>query len=258
MIRLAARDLALAPGGRVLVEGLDLTIEAGQCWGVLGPNGAGKSTLLRVLAGLEAPLSGSLMLDDRPLADWSGRERARRLGVLFQAPEPLFPGTLLEAALAGRHPHLGRLGWESGTDLALARAALAAVDLEERLHADPATLSGGERQRLELATLLAQDPALALLDEPTNHLDPAWQLRLLDLVAARFVGPERACLMVLHDLNLALRYCTHLLLLRGDGRWRAAPRAELATAETFEWLYEVPVTQVTTGGRVWFLFGEVR
>ena len=258
MIRLAARDLALAPGGRVLVEGLDLTIEAGQCWGVLGPNGAGKSTLLRALAGLEAPLSGSLMLDDRPLADWSGRERARRLGVLFQAPEPLFPGTLLEAALAGRHPHLGRLGWESGPDLALARAALAAVDLEERLHADPATLSGGERQRLELATLLAQDPALALLDEPTNHLDPAWQLRLLDLVAARFVGPERACLMVLHDLNLALRYCTHLLLLRGDGRWRAAPRAELATAETFEWLYEVPVTQVTTGGRVWFLFGEIR
>ncbi len=258
MTGLTARDLVLAPGGQVLVEGLNLSVTAGQCWGILGPNGAGKSTLLRVLAGLEAPAAGSVTLDGRALAAWSPRARARRLGVLFQEPEALFPGTLLEAALAGRHPHLGRLGWESGADLALVRAALAAVELEARLHADPATLSGGERQRLALATLLAQDPALALLDEPTNHLDPAWQLRLLDLVAARFVRSERACVMVLHDLNLALRQCSHLLLLRGDGRWRAGPRGELATAETFEWLYAVPVTRVAAGGRDWFLFGEVR
>jgi iron complex transport system ATP-binding protein len=132
-------------------------------------------------------------------------------------------------------------------------AALQAVGLggiEARL-AD--SLSGGERRRLALATLLAQDPRLALLDEPVNHLDPGQQLAVIDLVRRTFGTPGRALVVVLHDVNLALRCCTHLLLLAGGGAARAGEAAALATPATLSELYGHPMVPVSVDGRPGFL-----
>ena len=238
---LEARSLSLERGGRRLVSELEFEIAAGSCWGILGPNGAGKSTLLHILAGLDTPAQGEVRFRGRPVRAWKRRELARELGVLFQLEESGLASTVFEAVLSGRHPHLGALGWETARDLAIAREALQAAGLRGMEKRGTLTLSGGERQRMEIAALLAQQPRLALLDEPTNHLDPGHQLGMLRLLRARFSGPAHGLVMVLHDINLAMRFCDHLLLLRGDGSWRLGPAGEVGSEGNLSWLFRHPV-----------------
>jgi len=239
--------LTLRRGERLLCRALELTVEPGQCWGILGPNGAGKSTLLFTLGGLRPAQGGEIRFLGRPLSQWRRRALARHLGLLFQQRETALTGRVLETALSGRHPHLGTLGWVGPEDLRLAHEALETLGLAELAERDAATLSGGEQQRLELAVLLTQGPRLALLDEPTNHLDPNQAIQMLELVRRHFSNGRRSAIMVLHDVNLALRFCDRLLLMAGDGQWRAGPTAKLATEENLSWLYGHPVRLLRTG-----------
>lgn len=238
---LTARGLTLGIAGRTLLDGLDLDIATGQRWAVLGPNGAGKTTLLQALAGLRLPVSGTLQWKNRLLADIPRRHLARDLGLLLQDDSDPFPATVLETALTGRHPHMGRWDWETAQDIQLAQQALSDADLATLAERQVASLSGGERRRLAIATLLTQAPQLALLDEPTNHLDLRHQAQLMQLMAQRFGDTEHASLTVLHDPNLALRHCSHLLLVYGDGRWETGTVAQLAQAERLSALYGQPL-----------------
>lgn len=238
---LRAEDLTLSIGNTCVCNNLDLHVEAGQCWGILGPNGAGKTTLLHTLAGLHPTDSGNIYCDGKALDEHTAKELAIKRGVLFQNELAGFPGSLFETVLAGRHPHLGSLGWESPEDLQQASQAIDLTGLKGLENRNIHTLSGGERQRMEIATLLAQQPRLALLDEPSNHLDPGQQIIMLQLLHSHFTSANHALLMVLHDCNLAMRFCDHLLLLKGDGNYLAGPTQELATAEHLSWLYAHPV-----------------
>ena len=235
---LTADALTLTLGQRTLCRGLSLSVHAGEWWVVLGPNGVGKSTLLATLAGLRGATAGTITLAGRPLTQWSVREQAQWRGWLAQTP--FFPGdaTVLEAVLVGRHPYLGRWGWETAADLAIAREALAAVDLAgfeaRRLH----TLSGGEKQRVAIATLLAQQPRVYLVDEPTNHLDLRHQRQVLEHFAAR-CRAGATVVAALHDLNWAVRYATHAILLSLDGDTEVGEAATLLTAERLSALYSL-------------------
>jgi len=250
---LSTTDLTLRIGDRTLVEGLNLTIQPGERWAVLGPNGTGKTTLLHTLAGLRPAQGGSVLWQGKALAVIPRRELARELGLLLQDDSDPFPATVLETALTGRHPHLGRWGWEGPTDLALARQALDTVDLADLAERPLSTLSGGERRRLAIATLLTQAPKLALLDEPTNHLDLHHQVTLLHKLREDFSRDGRALLVVLHDLNQALRHCDRLLLLYGDGRWEGGPATELASAERLSNLYDQPLRAIIDGTQALFV-----
>ncbi len=250
---LGARDLRVEIGDIRVCDGLNLDLHARQSWGLLGVNGVGKTTLLHTLAGLRPPASGQVTLAGRAIADLPRREVARRLGVLFQGEADEFPGTVLETALMGRHPFLGRWQWESETDQALAEAALREVGLDGLEQRQVGTLSGGEARRLALATLLTQDPRLLLLDEPTNHLDPHHQIRLLGLLRQRAAEGDRALLMILHDINLASRFCDHLILLFGDGESLCGPVSEVLNIENLSRLYGHPVVAVEGAGRVVYL-----
>jgi iron complex transport system ATP-binding protein len=151
--------------------------------------------------------------------------------------------TALDVALLGRLPHLDWWRGESAHDLELAQTALAAVGLSGIADRRAAMLSGGERRRLSLAALLAQEVPLCLLDEPTSHLDLHQQIAFMDLL----VGWDgRTLVMTLHDVNLAARYCTHALLLFGDGQWCAGPVAGMLSAEILTRLYRHPVIAVAT------------
>ena len=241
---LSARALAVTVGRHTVCRDLDLAVHAGQSWAVLGPNGAGKTTLLHTLAGLRPAQGGEVRVLARPLAAWRRRELAQLLGVLFQKPESGFPARVLETALSGRHPHLGRWGWESAADLALTRQALVDVGLAHLEQRFVDTLSGGERQRLDIATLLTQNPRCALLDEPGSHLDVGHQIRLLEQLRGRFTAPGRALLAVLHDPTLALRFCDRALLLFGDGSWTAGPAEQVLSAATLTRLYGHPLARL--------------
>ena len=196
---------------------VDVSVGASEIVGVIGPNGCGKTTLVRILAGVLAPQAGQVRLADRPLATYRRAEVARRVAVLAQDAVVGFPFTALEVVLMGRAPHQSMLGFASARDLAIARAAMARLDVAD-LEARPIDrLSGGERQRVLLARALAQEPEVLLLDEPTTHLDLRHQAELLDLIHDLRRERGVAVVAVLHDLNLAALGCNRLVLL-ADGR----------------------------------------
>jgi iron complex transport system ATP-binding protein len=245
---LQTKRLGVEIGGKTVCRELDVGITAGQCWGLLGINGVGKTTLLHTLAGLRAPAQGEVLLGEKPLADLPRRAIAQQIGVLLQDDDDAFPGTVMETVLTGRHPWLGQWQWEGEDDRALALAALEDMGLDGLEQRQVNTLSGGERRRLALATLFTQNPQLFLLDEPTNHLDPHHQIELLSLLGQRVTNSERASLMILHDINLATRFCDHLMLLFGDGEKKgevlSGPAVEVLNTETLSRLYGHPVISV--------------
>jgi iron complex transport system ATP-binding protein len=233
---LSCRNLALAVPGRTLCRDVAFDVRAGECWIVAGRNGAGKTTLLQTLAGLRRPAAGTVLLAGRSIAECAPRWRAQRLGFLAQDTFDAFPATALEIALGGRHPHVPRWRPESATDVSLAHAALAAVGMGDAALRDVQTLSGGERRRVALAMLLAQDPDVMLLDEPTSHLDIAQEVRSLELLARLALERGRAVVMALHDLTLAARFATHVILL-GSDRVASGPAGVLLTAEKLSALF---------------------
>ena len=240
---LETRNLDVSIAGIEVCRGLDLSIEAGQCWALLGRNGVGKTTLLHTLAGLRNPENGEIRLRDRPMSRLSRRSIARTLGVVFQDNEDPFPASVMETALIGRHPHLGNWRWERDEDKMQAMQALKNLQLESLASRPVSTLSGGERRRLAIATLLTQNPPLGLLDEPTNHLDLNFQVGVLELLNKLCEGGQ-SMLMILHDVNLALRFCDHLLLLLGDGRHLLGPTGSLGSADNLSLVYQHPMTEL--------------
>ena len=243
---LRARGLSLAAGGRVLCRGLEITIEAGECWAIVGPNGAGKTTLVRTLAGLAAPAQGDVRYGERALPELTPRERARHRALLPQDSVDAFPASVLETVLIGRHPHLSRFAWEGENDLAVAREALARFGLAGFESRDVRALSGGERRRVALASLYVQDTPLALLDEPSSHLDIAQQASSLEVFVALAKERGRAVAMVLHDLHLALRFCDRAIAI-GGGHARAGHIEDVLSAAALSALFGRELVELSAG-----------
>jgi len=245
---LEARQLRVDIAGRTVVDHLDFTLAAGERLAILGRNGAGKSTLLSTLAGLRPPNGGAVLLDGEDCSLLPPREAALRRAWLGQFQNDPFGSTVLETALTGRHPHLGRWDWESSRDAEIARSAIAAVGLQGMEQRQIHTLSGGERQRLAIATLLTQASPLYLLDEPLSHLDLNHQMAVLEL----FAGAARDCgagvVMVLHDPALAYRFCDRVLLVHGDGRTEQGSVDERLTGEQLSQLYQYPIQTIEHDG----------
>jgi iron complex transport system ATP-binding protein len=241
---LQAHNLSVSIGLHKVCLGLDIALAPGSRLAILGRNGAGKSTLLSTLAGLRPTDDGTLLLEGKTYADHRLQNAARLRGWLGQDRSDPFASTVLETVLTGRHPHVGRWSWESGTDTGIARKALATMGLTGMEEREVHTLSGGERQRVAIAALLAQAPRLYLLDEPLAHLDLNHQIATLELLSQRARDEGVAVVMVLHDPNFALRYCDQALLLFGDSRHIAGPVAEVIDSPTLTSLYGYPMRRV--------------
>ena len=214
---LEARGLwfAYAGGGPEAVRGATLAVERGRLSAVVGANGSGKSTLVRLLAGLLKPSRGEVIFDGASLSSFSPRERARRVAYVPQTVSTVFPFTALEVVLTGRSPYTTRFRFESGRDVEVARAALAAVDASH-LEARPVTeLSGGERQLVALARALAQEPECLLLDEPSSALDLKHRAGLVRHL--RRLRDERGmtALVITHDLMLLDPAFDRVFAMRG-------------------------------------------
>jgi len=252
-VLLATQGLAVGIAGQTVVHGLDLELAPGARLAVLGRNGAGKTTLLSTLAGLRPPEAGEVTLSGQTYAQLGPRRAAQRRGLLLQHQGDAFPASVLETVLVGRHPHLSRFAWETAEDARIAREALAAVGLAGFEAREVHTLSGGERQRVAIAALLAQRPGVYLLDEPLAHLDLNHQVAVLGLFARLAREEGAAVAMVLHDPNLAARYCNQALLLYGEGRHDAGPVDELLDEARLAALYGHPLRAVPDGDRRWFV-----
>lgn len=197
---------------------------------LVGPNGAGKSTLLRVLAGLVRPSAGRVTLGDVDVHSLSRAAVARRIAIVPQVFDTLFPFTVREIVTLGRTPFRGPFGLLGHDDARAVDRALAALGSEDLAERRIDRISGGERQRAVLAMALAQDPEVLLLDEPTAHLDPTHQLSTMRLVSALTRERGLAALTIVHDVNLATLADRVAVLC--DGRIvRDAPPRDAITPE---------------------------
>ena len=236
----SCRNVCVGVAGRVLVDRLQLEVRRGEFIAVIGQNGVGKTLTMHALAGLRAADSGDIHVNGLPVTTTRRQEIARRLALLPQHVDDIFPATALDTAMIGRHPHIGRFGWESDHDVQVAMQALKSVGLEGFATRDVLTLSGGERRRLAIAQILTQAPDVYLLDEPTNHLDPQHQLEALQLF--RDQADDGAVVIAnLHDVNLGVRYADRCLLLYGNGAWDLGRTADILDSERLSALYGTPM-----------------
>ncbi|MDB5971762.1 MAG: heme transporter ATP-binding protein [Hydrocarboniphaga sp.] len=241
---LAASQVSVHRGARLLLDSVSLSITPGEVHAVLGPNGAGKSTLLSVLAGDLKPDSGHVTLDDRELAAWSLGSLARRRAVLLQQESLRFGFTAAEVV------SLGRLPWgdtHHNTQRRIVDESLAAAGVLELAGQRYPTLSGGERARVQFARVLAQlagdgdttaEARYLLLDEPTASLDLAHQYQCLRQMR-RFAAAGGGVLAVLHDPNQAMAYADRVTLLRNGRLIATGKPAEVLTPRQLSDLYGI-------------------
>jgi iron complex transport system ATP-binding protein len=241
---LVCNKLRVTVPGRVLVDDLDFSLRPGELIAVLGQNGAGKSMALLTLAGLRAADKGQVLLKDEDVVQAPRQWTARHLALLPQVVDDIFPATVLDTVLIGRHPHIGRLQWESAEDHRIAMRALKSMGLDDLSDRNIFTLSGGERRRLAIAQVLTQAPSVYLLDEPSNHLDPQHQLDALQLFRGA-ANDGAGVITALHDVNLAARFADKCLLLFGDGRWEFGECKDVLTAATLSELFATRMESVS-------------
>lgn len=199
--------------GVPFMEGLSAAIPAGAVTSIVGPNGCGKSTLVKLASGLLRPAAGRVEVAGHDTASLASRERARLMAVLAQSSR--VPPMTVEALVAcGRHPHLGWGGRLGPDDRAAVEAAMERAGVARFRSHDVHQLSGGERQRAHLARTLAQDTDLIVLDEPTTYLDISACHDLMALVRDLNRREGKTVAMVIHDLDLALRYSDYLVVMQ--------------------------------------------
>jgi len=235
--RLRGDQLTLAYGKKTIAEDLNVTIPDGHFTAIIGPNGCGKSTLLRTLSRLMTPVQGHVFLDGEQIQHFASKEVARRIGLLAQNATTPGDITVQELVARGRYPHQPLFTrWRKEDELAVSRA-MQATGVTDLASQSVDTLSGGQRQRVWIAMVLAQETAIMLLDEPTTWLDISHQIDLLELLSELNREQGYTLAAVLHDLNQACRYATHLIALK-EGKIVAegAPK-EIVTAELIEKIY---------------------
>jgi iron complex transport system ATP-binding protein len=245
MNMLTTRRLQVRIADKAVCRDLQLQVEPGQVWGILGRNGIGKTTLLHTLAGLREADAGDILLQQQDIRQLGRKQLAQKLGLLLQHHEDAFPVSVLDTVLGGRHPHIDLWHWETADDHAIARRALQAVNMLDMAQRQVDRLSGGERQRVAIATLLTQDPQLYLLDEPNSHLDLNYQISLLQILTDHARQQQRSIIMSLHDINLAARFCSHILYLYGDGETETGGSVEQLQPARLQKVFEHPINSAT-------------
>ncbi|HEX3812462.1 MAG TPA: ABC transporter ATP-binding protein [Mycobacteriales bacterium] len=232
--RLYGEDLTLAYDQRTVASKLSVSIPDNSFTVIVGPNACGKSTLLRALSRMLKPRHGAVYLDGSVITTQPSKEVARRLGLLPQssiAPDGI---TVADLVARGRYPHQRLLRQWSREDEAMVTQALAATNITDLADRFVDELSGGQRQRVWLAMVLAQETRILLLDEPTTFLDIAHQVEVLDLCAELHESQSHTLVAVLHDLNHACRYATHLIAMRDGAIVAQGAPADIVTAELVE------------------------
>ncbi len=208
---LSLQDIRARLGTREVLQGVSLTIGEGEFVGLIGPNGAGKSTLLRAVVGL-VPATGRIAIAGRDVSATPAKTRGREIAYLPQEREIAWPVAVEDAVALGRLPYRKAFGGETEADRAAIAQAMARMDIDS-LRGRPATeLSGGERARVLIARALAQQAPLLLADEPTAGLDPSHQIALMQLFG-ELAREGRGVIASMHDLGLAARWCTRLILI---------------------------------------------
>ncbi|WP_394288029.1 ABC transporter ATP-binding protein [Corynebacterium variabile] len=229
---------------RPVISDLSLNIPGGQVTTIIGPNGCGKSTLLRAIGRLIPSQGGDVHLGDTDIGSMKRKDIAKTIGVLPQSP--IAPPGLIVSDLVsrGRHPHQSWIRQWSSSDEEEVNAALEMTDVAELADRSVDSLSGGQRQRVWISMVLAQHTDVLFLDEPTTYLDLAHSIEVLDLVNRLRRDLDRTVIMVLHDLNLAIRYSDNLVVMRDGDLFATGRPEEIITSELLKEVFELDASVI--------------
>lgn len=230
------RHIFVSYGDRSILDDLSTEVRPGRITAVMGPNGCGKTTLLRCIGGLLQPNAGEVLVDGTPVMQYSARSLAQKVAFVRQHQQTDFDFTAFETVLMGRNPWQRRLQNESQGDWDIVERCMRQTGTWHLRFAKPAQMSGGELQRVMIARALAQETPVLLMDEPVSNLDIAHQLEIMRLLRQ---AADKTILIVLHDLNLALRFCDDLLLLHQGHLLFQGPVAEGLTPDRIATVYGV-------------------
>lgn len=212
MTVLKVEKLACGYGEKPIIKNVSFAVEEGEFVGIVGPNGSGKTTLLRAITGIIKSQKGTVTVNNHHVDKLERKELARRIAFVPQMMEPVAGFTVEDFILLGRTPYFGRLFFETDSDFKVVDWAIEEMKLEKLRDRQVTKLSGGEFQRVAIARALAQEPKVLILDEPTTHLDIRYQVSICKLLAR--LRRRRAVVSTFHDLNLASRHCSRLILLK--------------------------------------------
>jgi iron complex transport system ATP-binding protein len=239
MVLLNVDGIECRYGSVKILENVSLSVKEGDFVGILGPNGSGKTTLLKSISRTLKPHKGTILLDKTDIYSMKSVDLAKHMAIVPQESTIGFSFSALDIVLMGRNPHMKRFQMESEKDMTIVKKAMLRTNTWHFADRPINELSGGEKQRVVIARALAQEPKILLLDEPLTHLDMINQLEIMDLVKELCVKEGMIVLTVIHDLNLAARYCTSALLLKGAKVFAAGTLDEVLTSENIKTVFRV-------------------
>ncbi len=234
---LSVKKVEFSYGSVPVLRDVNFEVKRGDFISILGVNGSGKSTLMKCINRILAFKEGVIMVEDRDLKKMNNIEIAQKIGYVPQNSETGFV-TVFDAVLLGRKPYIK---WDvSRNDIELTEKVLNILDLEEYSLRYINELSGGELQKVVIARALVQEPQLLLLDEPTSDLDLKNQLEVMKIIKEVSATQNIASVVVMHDINLALRYSDKFIILK-DGQVFTTGGKEVITPEIIKETYGVDV-----------------
>ncbi len=242
MTSIRVEKVSVKIGAAQILRDVSLRLERGEIVGLIGPNGAGKSTLLKALLGLVDTETGHVTLDDRPIADWSHRDRAKLLAYAPQNAPVHWPLTVERMVDLGRTPHLGPWQTPSDEDRRAIKAAMDATDTSHLKDRITTSLSGGERAGVMLARAIAVGAPYLLADEPVASLDPYHQIEVMEILD-QLAKDGAGVIVVLHDLSLAMRFCKRVYLLNQGELAASGTPQEVLNDERLKQVYRIKAVQ---------------
>lgn len=238
-MKLTIRDLTFSYNKTPTLDRIGLEVRQGDILGIVGPNGSGKTTLIKCVNRKLKPQAGTVLIGSTPLAAMKRKDVAKKIGVVPQVSALSFPFSVYDLVMMGRYAHKGRFESDTDHDRAVVSECLSRIHLEQMMDRPVTELSGGEYQKVIIARALAQEPEILLLDEVTLHLDIHHQIEILDLIQRLCLEKKLSVVMVLHDLSLAARYCTRIIMLKNGHIFASGRPEEVITTDNLRAVYRI-------------------
>ncbi|OEU51483.1 MAG: iron ABC transporter ATP-binding protein [Desulfuromonadales bacterium C00003096] len=251
MVKLKVKNVEFGYNSTLVLEGISMDLDRSEIIGIVGPNGAGKSTLIRCIDRILTPGGGTILLDETDISTLSRMEIARKMGYVPQTTTRVFPATVFDTVLMGRRPHLGWKSSEEDVDKVL--EILELLGIMEFAMRDFNEISGGQQQKVLIARALAQEADILLLDEPTSNLDIRHQLEVMEIMTNIVHKKGISAVMAIHDLNLASRYTSRILMMNGGRIFAAGDPESVLTTENIRRAYGVEAMVKSDGERPYII-----
>jgi len=239
LVKLKVNNIEFGYNSTPVLDNISMELDRSEIVGIVGPNGAGKSTLIRCIDRILKPKKGSILVDGNDIEKMTRLEIAREMGYVPQSTTRVFPASVIDTVLMGRRPHLG---WKSSEeDMEKVLEVLEQLGILQFAMRDFNEISGGQQQKVLIARAIAQEADILLLDEPTSNLDIKHQLEVMEIMTDIVKKKGISAIMAIHDLNLASRYSSKILMMNRGRIFSAGSPESVLTAENIRHTYGVEV-----------------